>query len=97
VGDKPTTPVVPNLGDLRLSEAKVYLGLLESVELAKLSPQKQTELLSGWKARIEEAGAVGVLPRQFGLHGLDDWCKKTLGQPNEAYATFAISSAGGGK
>jgi hypothetical protein len=97
VGDKPTIPVVPDLGGLRLNRPKVYIGLLESIELAKLSPQKQKELLDGWGARIKEAGAAEVLSRQFGLHGLQDWCVKALGQPNKTYATFAISSAGGGK
>ncbi len=97
VGDKPTTPVVPSLGDLRLSGVKVYLGFLESIELAKVSPQKQKSLLDGWKASMMDAGADEVVSRQFGLHGLEDWCQNVLGPATETYAAFAISTTGGGK
>lgn len=97
VGEKPTTPVVPKFDGLQLSGAKVYLGLMESIELAKLTPQKRKSLLDAWAARIKEVGAAEVLSRQFGLHGLEAWCVKALGQPNKTYATFAISPAGGGK
>jgi hypothetical protein len=80
----------PDLNDIRLSEARIFLGFVPSSR-----GRATAEFQAKWKDLIVGTGTrfADVQVRAFGLEGLSDWCADIWPNKNDAYARWEARKA----
>lgn len=81
LGTPPTLRTLPALPGF--SNAKVYVGFLESSELEKLSDEERALFEKNWEAALAASGVEKskITVRSFGPQGLAAWCDSVFGPP----------------